>query len=488
MIKRIIIILLFSYAGMFAQTNVATNTNNVITYAAYMETIRDLIPEMKLNAVSETNAMNALLSAESSGDVNLNLQAGAVGKYGAFSSSSLGNGSPSVKANGLRAGIGLGSTVPYSGTRWSVNLTHNAFLGGDVYYNGDNPTSTKFKTYGPSVTIEVSQPILRNFFGKLDMYPIKDAEYALTIAKLQRRVDDASVLVSYQKMYYQWIMLEKLLSYYQGMINNAKAFQNQMYRRLQNDLIDNDAYQNARRQTLQYQDFYTKSKVDLENLLSSINFFIMATNIKPDHNVWDAYLQLANSISIKVIPFSDSVNGEMAYQAKIRAEYALESMKNNSLPDLSIVGSVSLNNSTPDTSGYFRSFGNMTNVDYFAGLQFSYPLGGRAAKADLENAKNALYGIMSDYERLNRDFDVQINAYSHQFEGYKTLIASKKAQINAINSRISTQLVKLDQGRLEVDDLITARLELVAARTELLNLQYEYISTIFDYRALLAIE
>lgn len=485
MIRNIILILVLSINFLFSQTN-TKETNRIITYAAYMETIRDLIPEMKLNAVSETNAMNNLLSAESAGDVNLDLQLGAVGKYGSLGTSmgSSTTSGPVIKGNGIRAGIGLGSTIPYSGTRWSVNLSHDSILGGDLITGA---TSTRVTTFAPSVTIEVAQPILRDFFGKLDMYPIKDAEYALTIAKLQRRVDDASVLVSYQKMYYQWIMIEKLLAYYQGMVSGAKAFENQMYRRLQNNLIDNDAYQNAKRQTLQYEDFYTKAKVDLENLLTSINFFIPETNIRPDYNVWDAYLQLANNISIKVIPFSDSLNGEMAYQAKIRAEYTLEAMKNNELPDLSIVGSVSLN-SGYDTSGYFKSFGNMTNVDFFAGLQFSYPLGGRSAKAQLENARNALYGVMADYERLNRDFDVQINSYAYQFNAYKTLIASKQAQIKAINSRIATQLTKLDQGRLEVDDLITTRLELVTAQTELLNLQYEYITTIFDYRALLAIE
>ena len=53
-----------------------------------METIRDQIPELKINAVTETNAEMNLLSAKSSGDVNLSAQLGAVGKYGSLSSGS----------------------------------------------------------------------------------------------------------------------------------------------------------------------------------------------------------------------------------------------------------------------------------------------------------------------------------------------------------------------------------------------------------------
>lgn len=47
---------------------------------------------------------------------------------------------------------------------------------------------------------------------------------------------------------------------------------------------------------------------------------------------------------------------------------------------------------------------------------------------------------------------------------------------------------KLEQGRAEVDDLLTSRLELATSQTQLLNLQYEFITTIFDYRSLLAME
>ena len=199
--KNIIVLLsiFFSINLVYAQTT------NTLSYAQYMENIRDLIPELKINAVTETNAEMNLLSAKSSGDVNLSAQLGAVGKYGSLSSGytdpTL---SPSIGATGIQAGIGLGSLIPYTGTKWSVNLTHNSFLTGDLV--APDGTKTKFQNYQPSLTLEVTQPLLRNFFGALDRYPIKDAEYALNIAKLQRKLDDASVLVAYQKLYYQWIM------------------------------------------------------------------------------------------------------------------------------------------------------------------------------------------------------------------------------------------------------------------------------------------
>ena len=483
-IKIAIFLSIFLSMHLYGQTN--SNNTNTVSYSSYMEAIRDLIPEMKINAVSETNAEMNLLNAKGSGDVNLTAQLGAIGTYGANSTvSSMGG--QSAEATGIRAGIGVGSLIPYSGTRWSVNLTHNSYLDGRIYYG--NGGSDKFQNYYPSLTIEVSQPLLRNFFGALDKYPIKNAEYSLTIAKLQRRLDDTSVLASYQKIYYQWIMYEKLLSYYRSMYITARNFENQMRARYQSGLIDNDSYQNARSQTMVYSDYYAQNRVYLDSLLTSIAFFIPdITNYSPDHATWDAYLNLGSNMEMENVSFGDSVNGQIAYQSRLQAEYVLEAMKSGNLPNLSIVGSVNLNGITPNTTGYFKSFGSMTNVDFFAGVQFSYPIGDRANKAQYKLAENSLYGIIAQYERLEKDYNTQLQTYISRFSAYKNLMESKRAQIRAINSRIATQMQKLEQGRVEVDDLLTSRLELVNSQTQLLNLQYEFITTIFDYRTLLAID
>ena len=89
---------------------------------------------------------------------------------------------------------------------------------------------------------------------------------------------------------------------------------------------------------------------------------------------------------------------------------------------------------------------------------------------------------------LEKDYNTQLQTYISRFNAYKNLISSKRAQIRALNSRIATQMQKLEQGRVEVDDLLTSRLELATSQTQLLNLQYEFITTIFDYRSLLAME
>ncbi|MEI0557211.1 TolC family protein [Brachyspira intermedia] len=479
---------------IFAQTN---NTNTIILpYTQYMERIKLLIPEMKLTASQESNAANNLTKAKSSGDVKFDLQAGAIGKQSHFDEYSF-LPTSDFNYNGFRIGAGFSGLIPYSGTRWSVEIKHDSFFGdfntGDISVPVDTPfglvngklpnlSTNNFKYYYPSIKIQIAQPILRDFFGKLDRYPIKDAEYQLTIAKLKRIIDDNSVLTSYQKIYYQWIMARKLIALYNEMIREARSFENQVYKRYTSGVIDNDSYQNAKRQTLKYIEARDKSELMLKKVMRNIQFFIPEENIQPNEEDWNQTLETSINAKIDIVPFLESAQGQMAYQLKLRSEYAISVMKNNALPDLSIVGSVSL--SSLDDSGYFKSFSTMTNVDYFVGLMFSYPIGGRDAKAKMEDAYAALNAVTADFDRVNRDFDVQIGTYYDEFEAYKKMLENKKLEVNAIVSRINTQNAKFRQGRLPIDEIINARLDLAQARAELLNLQYLIITTVMDYNSL----
>lgn len=478
-------------------SSIYTQTNTeILSYAEYIERIKNIIPEMKLTAIQESNAYNNLTKAKSSGDVKFDLQAGAIGTQKHFDEYNI-IPTADFMHNGMRIGAGFSGLIPYSGTRWSVKIQHDSYFGdlkmGEVEIPVDTPLGTlvgrlpnlstnNFKYYAPSIEIQIAQPILRDFFGKLDMYPIKDAEYQLTIAKLKRIIDDNSVLTSYQKIYYQWVMSTKLIKLYDEMIREAKAFENQIYKRYTSGVIDNDAYQNARRQTLKYREARNKSELILKKIIRNIQFFIPEENVEPNEDDWESMLETSINTKINVVPFLESAQGQMAYQLKLRSEYALSIMKNNSLPDLSIVGSVSL--STLDDSGYFNSFSTMTNVEYFVGLMFSYPIGGRDAKAKMEDAYNALTAVTADFDRVNRDFDVQIGTYYDEFEAYKTMLEDKKLEVQALASRVRTQNERFRQGRLPVDEIINARLDLVNARAELLNLEYMIISTVMDYNSL----
>lgn len=494
MLTKIIIILFAIYSSVFAQRR-----ETILTYDKYMERIESLIPEMKLTASTESNAYNDLIRAKSSGDVKFDLQAGAIGTQNYFEQYVIFPQS-TFRYNGFRIGAGFSGLIPYSGTRWAVKIQHDGYFGDFDSGNISFPftpmpgsiwvfpslRTNNFKYYSPSIKIEIAQPILRDFFGKLDRYPIKDAEYQLTIAKLKRMIDDNSVLNSYRKLYYQWIMARKLVSFYNDMIKGAKDFENRAKRGYTNGVIDNDSYQNAIRQTLKYIEARDEAEIVLKKVLRNIRFFIPETNTIPSERDWNNTLKNSMNTKIETVPFLESIQGQMAHQLKLRAEYGMTIIKNNSMPDLSIVGNLSL--SALDDNGFFNSFASMTNLNYFVGLMFSYPIGGRDAKAKMMDAYASLNAVSADYERVNRDYEIQIGIYYDEFQSYKKMLEIKKREINAIVSKINTQNEKFKQGRIPIDEIINSKLELAKARAETLNLEYSIIRTVMDYNSLVMME
>ena len=479
MLTKIIIILFAIYSSVFAQRR-----ETILTYDKYMERIESLIPEMKLTASIESNAYNDLIRAKSSGDVKFDLQAGAIGTQNYFEQYNFLPQS-TFRYNGFRIGAGFSGLIPYSGTRWAVKIQHDGYFGdfdsGNISFPFDatrrmvlpSLRTNNFKYYSPSIKIEIAQPILRDFFGKLDRYPIKDAEYQLTIAKLKRMIDDNSVLNSYRKLYYQWI-------------KGAKDFENRAKRGYTNGVIDNDSYQNAIRQTLKYIEARDEAEIVLKKVLRNIRFFIPETNTIPSERDWNNTLKNSMNAKIETVPFLESIQGQMAHQLKLRAEYGMTIIKNNSMPDLSIVGNLSL--SALDDNGFFNSFASMTNLNYFVGLMFSYPIGGRDAKAKMMDAYASLNAVSADYERVNRDYEIQIGIYYDEFQSYKKMLEIKKREINAIVSKINTQNEKFKQGRIPIDEIINSKLELAKARAETLNLEYSIIRTVMDYNSLVMME
>lgn len=494
MTRKIIAVSLIVFGFSFCLFSQSENA--VLTYNEYMGKIESLIPEMKLTASEESNAYNNLIKAKSGGDVKFDLHAGAIGMQNHFNQYSVLPESD-FHYNGFRVGAGFSGLIPYSGTRWSVEIRHDGYFGdfesGDISLIPNMPNipplnfgTNNFKYYSPSIKIEIAQPILRDFFGKLDRYPIKDAEYQLTIAKLKRMIDDNAVLNSYGKLYYQWIMARKLIAFYDNMIRDSKNFENQSLSRYRNGIVDNDSYQNAVRQTLKYSEARDEAEIILKRVLRNIQFFISEENIIPSENDWNQTLEYSINSEINSVPFLESVQGQMAYQLKLRAEYGMTIIKNNSMPDLSIVGNVSL--SGLDDNGFFNSFASMTNLNYFVGLMFSYPIGGRDAKAKMMDAYASLNAVSADYERVNRDYEIQIGIYYDEFQSYKKMLEIKKREINAIASKINTQNEKFKQGRLPIEEIINSRLELAKARGELLNLEYSIIAIVMDYNSLVLLK
>ncbi len=455
--------LLLKYADLSA--------TNYITYDAYMNSIKKHLPSVQLNILDIESSKNNLMRTESMGDINLSANLGVVGTQGqALSLLPLASTPPS--GIGPYGSIGVGSLIPYSGTTWQVALTNTT-----IFYTG-----TDSVVYKPAINIAISQPLLKNFFGMSDRYSIRDAKFAVEIAEDTSTVSNNSLLVAYQKIYYQWIGLEKSLEGVDLALSNAKRFETRTRSRYNSGLIDNDSYQLSRAQTFQYTDMVTQYKESIVSLINTLRFFITNAGVlRPDHEQWAVDLEKAINEKPTFVPFNVSSYGVLANKNGERIANSIAVKKNLTLPDLSLVAGVNIGADDYD-SGYFGSISKMTNVDYYVGFKFAYPIGDKSSKANLRDAEIELEKFNMQYRNMILDYNSRMRDVMLRHEAILTMIETKKGRIASLESALRTQNTKYNQGRISITELIETETAILTEKLNMNDLEFQLINNYFDYK------
>lgn len=447
------------------------SATNYITYDGYMNSIKKHLPSIQLNILDIESSKNNLMRIEASGDITLSANAGMIGTQGqALSLLPLASTPPS--GIGVYSSIGVGSLIPYSGTTWQVSLTNTT-----MFF-----TSTDNIAYKPAINIAVSQPLLKNFLGMSDRYSIKDAKFALEIAEDTSIISNNSLLVAYQKIYYQWIGLEKSLEGVDKALSNAQRFETRNRSRYNSGLIDNDSYQLSRAQTFQYTDMLTQYEENIISLINTLRFFITNDGVlRPDHEQWNVDLEKAMAKKPEFVPFNASSYGVLANKNGERIASSIAVKKNLTLPDLSLVAGVNVGADDYD-SGYFNSISKMTNVDYYVGFKFSYPIGDKTSKANLRDAEIELEKFNMQYRNMILDYNSKMRDVILRYEAIMSMIETKKGRIASLESALRTQNAKYNQGRLSVTDLIETENAILTETLNMNDLEFQLINNYFDYK------
>ncbi len=448
-------------------------TTNYVTYDAYMNSIKKHLPSVQLNILDVESSKNNLMRTESIGDINLSANLGVVGTQGQqLSLLPLSSTPPS--GIGPYSSIGVGSLIPYTGTTWQLSLTNTT-----MFF-----TSTDNVAYKPAINLSISQPLLKNFLGMSDRYSINDAKFAVEIAEDTSVISNNSLLVAYQKIYYQWIGLEKSLEGVYKALDNAKKFETRTRSRYYSGLIDNDSYQLSRAQTFQYTDMLTQYEENIISLINTLRFFITNDGVlRPDHEQWNVDLEKAMAKKPEFVPFHTSSYGQVANKNGERIANSIAIKKNLTLPDLSLVAGVNLG-ADDYNSGYFDSISKMTNLDYYVGFKFSYPIGDKSSRANLRDAEIELEKFNMQYRNMILDYNSKMRDVILRYDAIMSMIETKKNRIASLESALRTQTTKYNQGRISITDLIETENSILTETLNMNDLEFQLINNYFDYKEL----
>ncbi len=440
-----------------------------IKFSEYISIINKLQPDLKINNFSYEQSVQSAVQALGVGDTTVSANAERNKSLSSVATSSY---SADYAENNVYS-LGASKKILYTGTTISGNLSYlQTTLHGHSL--ADQKSVSGNTTTGPAVSVNVSQSLLKNSFGKNDRASLADSRLASKVQGIQTEINNQSVLSTYGILYFQWNGLIKTISFLSTSISNASLSEKIAKSQLSAGLIDNDDYQSIKTLFLQYQNSLLTYEQSLYDLQTKLQYYFDCRNINPDPEEWELFLSYALTNSFTNKAFSSTRSGELYSINKKRASVSFQSAANALLPDLSLYRSLT-ESENAESSSY---------PEYAVGLSLSYPLENRIARStkkikDLECQSQNL-----KYVQAEQNYNTQLNNILQEIISKRKIMKNTIERLKALRSMYVTQRVSHSQGRITQSTLNDTLIKIAAEEISLVDYQYNLISLEFNYASL----
>ncbi len=527
--KKALVIILY-IAFVFSILGQDKTDKKPISYEEYIEIIKEKLPELEQNQIYLELAENNVDRSWGTYDPLLNSTFSGIGKKTYPDSSS----SEVWYSSGFKSDTSVTATAP-SGTRLTLGFEYS-----QMYSNGMNSgfnystmksTETEFLmiTRDSIVKVSVSQPLIRNWFGFLDRYAMKDAKMKLEVEKIKKLENDKAIFNYYKKMYFFWYQWDQILNYLKTTIDNAKRLEAQTAQKLKAGIVENDEYQRTRYSVFMYQQQYNQTVIEYKRILNELSAFIDVEkrypgvvsddNNNPGETKDDFTLlyETAKNSKIDFVEFEETNNSKILNLNRENLEYLKKISLNKTLPQLNIFGNIDIKfheyyynpEGHPDAgeesdTDYRFYYGNTVfgqsenymdnyedeinkypNLDFVVGIEFSYPLGNFKARSDYKESKLRLKELMLQYDISKRNYKTNMNNLITSIELMKDTIDKKNQSIEALNSQYNTEKRKSSQARIELRNLLDTENTKVNEEINLMKSKAQVITLYLDYLQLI---
>ena len=445
-----------------------------ITFEEYLSSVGKKLPDLRSNEIALSRARIQKYRTKAVDDTYLTGDAA----WSRVKQYSLGSSFQMDYARGVTSSVGVNRTISATGTRLSTSLgyTWNDIKGTNTLAVPSQ--SLSIPVYSPVLTVSVSQPLLKNFFGKIDRYAKKNAGLQIRIETARKEVNDRNVLNYFKKLYIQWIQYNETLDLLQKTIDNTRRLEAQVRRKARRGLADNDDVQKIRTSLLSYQAQFYQYRQRRDSITREIALYVNTDGIVPDRASRDGLFILAGKKEYVPTAFEKTGTGRMLVTSLEQLSLQLGVNRNDLLPNLDLYASVSQKS---NEGSFSSSFSKMNDTDYSIGLSVSYPLGNHEKRGALRDTKLAIKEMKASHESTRNEYMKKIIQIQESVRAVNKLIAVHRGTVTALNSQYITEYKKYNQARLNLTFLIQTRNSIAAEEVALLDLQGQLIGYYFDY-------
>ncbi len=454
-------IMLLIPAAVFSEESVSAG--RTISYDDYIAAVEKTLPELQSNSLNVLSAENKVKSAKSGGDTALTAGGSA---YSNREYSGINN---RGDVKGYEYYAGLSKTITGTGTTLSgtYNYKKNSYSGFS--------SASDYSAYEPSYTLKVTQPLLYNFFGKVDRYAENNAEMQLEIAKYSLQENNKSVLNAYKKLYFQWIMYKGNLNNLDDAIRNSTTLKEQIRRKVNSGLADDDDYQGAVTSVLSYENQRREYLTILKNTESQINLYLKIGDGVPDGNFFDDAYAKATGSDLAEVSFSKTTSAKIMDLTMKNYAYSKGVYENKLLPELNVFAGM-----TKKDLSETQTYG-AKDTDYNVGFEFKYYLENNSAESSLKDVEIQIKSLEYEYKTTENAYKKQLLGYIESSRGIIDQLTTKEKSLRALESKLVTEKRKYNQARLNLSYVIDTENSITSEKNSILALKYQLIGNYIDY-------
>lgn len=488
------IILAVSPLSLEARDSAENKT--AISFEQYCQILKNELPELKKSEMEELLAENKINREKKIEDWTLESETKYIIDNTSMSLSGSGDLGGAIdgeinahsRVHGLQVDTGVSRTFARTGTRLKTGVKFG-ILDSSYDYDTSPPASLSGHfdetLYQPVIYVGVAQPLLYNSFGLLDRFPEKDAKFESEIEKIRQQQYRKSIQTYYRKLYFDWILYQRIIEILEGTITNTRRIVATVQRHYRSGMADLDDVNKSNLALYTYLDQLNTLKSTFKQISVNIYPYIDTEKYIPDESTFEKYVEKSMARKFSPVPFEETGNWRIYQYSMRRLDMAEKAGRNKTLPRLSLMAQVSKKGMDPEAGAAFgKLFTSSENVDLEVGLMLTYPIGNHEGKADYRESRILKKQLSHEYEISRRKYEQGLSNIGEMAESIKRSLRYKKLNLQALEAKLRTEYRKYNMARLNLTYVLDSENRIAQEKIEILQIRRKLIDLNFDYQDL----
>ncbi|HEY4416047.1 MAG TPA: TolC family protein [Verrucomicrobiae bacterium] len=359
----------------------------------------------------------------------------------------------------------------------SFNAGINGTLPEGLQYNitgniADTTSSTDPENTGGQIGIQLTQPLLKNFWIDNTRLQISIAKNTLKQSQQGLRAQLISTVVAIETAYYELIYSQEYLKVQQEALQLAQTQLDQDKQRMQIGTLAQlsvqlDESQVAKNKAAVISAAYTvaSNQNTLKNLLTDNYKSWHDTDITPSESLTATrqLFDLQDSWSKGMTERPDLLQAQLTLEQQ---GIQLKFYRNQLYPELDLTGSYGYNGSGQEYSDVFRQYADQNSPFWSYGAQMSIPLSNVAARNNVKAGKVTEQQDLLKLKQIEQNILVQIDdAVKKAQSAWESVQATKEARIYA-EAALDAEQKTYAVGKATTFEVLQAQNTLTSARSD----------------------